>query len=288
MVASTRILVAVAVLSFCSLQAGCAASDDELSEDAITSSKVLDRVTVADIAKAYEKARNSDLDACTQAHPAITNLTLQNVDAFTTREDVSYQELAEYIRMRLNGQPSVSVADLRSGARTLAQAELDPLAPAPTFLDYDAAYRVVRNREVLLRYRSAYVSAAEESSFKNAKAPAGTSLRTLRTKWQAVQEERANFDSEFLRPIAFSGAPTVGDLRKAFKIRGDYVASGADAISGFQRASEGAGNAPGFSALANIIKSTNFKKRYFRGGGATDGAPTRSSSSMGTVKNMGS
>lgn len=243
---------------------GCASAEDDLSEEALTSFSRLDRVNAELVAWTYANQRRADIAKCAAAHPSLTTITAQNVGTFTQIEDVAYTDLQAFIEHRLGSAAGLTLTDLRRDIEKNALAELKAISPPdqPAF-DYDALFRIPANRDVLSRYRTAYITAAEDRAIGLVTSPAAVDVRALREKWRAVEYDRAEFDCGFLRPVAFVGVPTVGDLRKAYGIKGSVVSKGTIAIDKFAANSDAAGGAATFKPVGEILKHPRIKQRYY-------------------------
>jgi hypothetical protein len=233
---------------------------NDLSEDALTVATRLDQVTASEIATEYALVIRDELNACSTAHPSMTTIDAGNVSAFTRIDSTFYMTLGAYIRERLRTTPSLTLVQLRNGAQATAIAELEPLAPAGSFLDYEREFS--RHESVLVRYSDAYTAAAEVKAIRAA-SPTAVDLNALREAWRATVRQRPGFDSRFLRPVVFAGEPTVGDLRKVFQIRGGVASWGMRALERFANTPEGPNGAPAFRPIGEMLRSPSIKKRYF-------------------------
>ncbi len=249
------------------LLAGCSqevpqSNDAETSEEALTRSTPLDRVTVTEIAAVYERTILSELDACVAAHPDIQTISSEEeTSKFVANGNVYLHDLGDYIELQLKSQSSITVSALRFGVKAFAEKELKSLGAGT--VAFDKLYEQRASQDLWFRYSSAYELAAEEKALSLVRSPAGVDVPALRQMWKGVQEDRDRLDSAFLRPVAFAGHPTIGDLRKAFKISVAYQEWGSDALDAFQHGREAAGDNATFAKIRTVLENPSIKKRFY-------------------------
>lgn len=269
---STHMMKALLVGLFFGLSCvtiGCASEapstgDPTMTEAELVKKTPLDRVTPAEVAATYAADLAPDIARCIAGNRNIVNVDRSNLDAFYRPGVQWYWGVREAVDGMLSepGVTSIPVATLADAVGPWAMSKMS------AHVDADGFY--TRPSDAALTFYSAEMKTREEKALALAKAPGGRSLKEIRELWSEVEAVQGSLDSAWLNPVKVSGDPSLGDVRKAMKLRyaARYAAWGMDAIDEFHAASEGPDEAPEFEPIKEFLKSSAIRKRWlFQGGG---------------------
>ncbi|MFO0738856.1 MAG: hypothetical protein U0270_23355 [Labilithrix sp.] len=250
-----------AILTLVMLGSGCAATtespDASSSEEALSTLTALDRVTPADVASTFAASMRADLGQAMAHNPSITEVNASNLDRFYQLGPTTWSfDLREAIEGLLATTASIPVRDL--GAR------FEPWAKERLASHVDANGFYVAPKEGDLLFYSYEIAAREDKANSLAAKPGGQDLAAIREQWRAVQRERGNLDSAYLRPVKVLGEPTLAQIERTFHIpyEAKLVAWGNEAVASFGAAHEGPDGAPSFAPLASFLESHAIQKRW--------------------------
>lgn len=244
-----------------------AAEDVAASESFLVTQTRLDRVTPQEIASLYASWLVPDVARCVAGHPEMTAIDKSHVEGFYRVGVSSYWNVRDFVSALLdeNGNQPIAVGDLAGMIEPWAIAQLSRSVDADGFYE-----RPVNGG---LRFYSAEYAAREEKALVLAKSPGGTSLREVREMWREVEREQGNLDSAWLSPVQLSSdLPSIGDVRRAMRIPFEvrYVSWGTTAIAEFHESGEGPDESALFDPIADLLRGSSIKKRWFFEGGGDE------------------